>query len=161
MRQILLFSFCVLFSSVVFSQSEEALHPDEIQTEILEEVVIIAEFPGKKEMMVICGFTTATECYTTFSCSVKALPITKAADNNALVVYPNPSPSGVFNIKVEQNKISQVDIYTASGQFLKTLKCENSSENWQLDLSPFSKGVYLVRFLMDGNELAVKRIIYH
>lgn len=75
-----------------------------------------------------------------------------------ILIYPNPT-CYTLNIKPQTpNKLSQIRIYNLSGkQLLATIKDQNK-EIYQIDLSHFKKGVYLLHIkTVDKNQ--VYRII--
>ena len=74
--------------------------------------------------------------------------------NPKIQVYPNPT-SGKINIRNSENlKIESISIIDLNGQNL--LEFENDIN--ELDLSGFSKGIYLLK-LTYGNEIIIKKIV--
>ena len=66
--------------------------------------------------------------------------IQKPQHKDQITIYPNPS-NGKFNIKSENEKIISIDIYNSIGDHLKTV----NSIDEEIDLSGFSKGIYLIK----------------
>jgi alpha-amylase len=64
---------------------------------------------------------------------------------NSLGIYPNPS-HGQLTLSTQQK--GQVLVYTLQGKLLLQKNLENATET--LDLSPFGKGIYMLRF--DGKQ---------
>lgn len=64
-------------------------------------------------------------------------------------IYPNPSTGRII---IKANNLNQVDIYNISGTLLK------SSENNEIDLSKFSKGIYLIK-IMTNKGITLKKIV--
>jgi hypothetical protein len=72
--------------------------------------------------------------------------IDETVDNNGIRVYPDPT-TGIVKIALNNNFNSDysVDIYDNVGVLLQTLKKSKSVVNFDLDLSGYSTGVYLIR----------------
>lgn len=72
-----------------------------------------------------------------------------------VTIYPNPS-NGLLNID-SAHKIDTIRVYDLSGKLLKT---ENNvaNLNFQMDLSDFAKGVYLIKTI-SGNSANTYKII--
>ena len=73
---------------------------------------------------------------------------------NEIIVYPNPT-TGIINIEGASN--FQLMVYTPSAELLFNTKIENSNI-YKLDLSNYSKGVYIIQLISDY-KTEVKRII--
>ena len=69
----------------------------------------------------------------------------KLLANNGISVYPNPT-TGIVKIILNNNFNSDyiVDIYDNVGGLLQTLKKSKSEVNFDLDLSSYSAGIYLI-----------------
>jgi photosystem II stability/assembly factor-like uncharacterized protein len=76
--------------------------------------------------------------------------------SNQILISPNPS-DGIFNIKIPLNVNSSVTVYNYLGQVVKQEK-NITNDTHPLDMSGFSRGVYIVRILSDG-KTASKKII--
>jgi hypothetical protein len=64
-------------------------------------------------------------------------------------IYPNPAHSFV-NIKLEDSKISNVNLYNVSG---KCILSQESTGSLSIDVSTLSCGVYLIEVLQEKNIL--------
>jgi antitoxin component YwqK of YwqJK toxin-antitoxin module len=73
------------------------------------------------------------------------------AENEQLLIYPNPSNSGKINFS-KSTDIGEVSIFTAEGKLIYSGLILNSLE---LELKP---GVYVVQF-NNGKELESRKII--
>ena len=75
-------------------------------------------------------------------------------EENNLNIYPNPAKDKIY---VSSNTlIDRISVYTIFGQMVyKSLEKENKTT---IDISPFAKGVYLVKVFTDGNA-KTKKII--
>jgi len=66
--------------------------------------------------------------------------------NHQIQIYPNPT-SGVFNIYISDNSNNTISIYDITGKIIFDKKeCEN---NIEIDLSPYSQGVYIIKIIND------------
>ena len=76
-----------------------------------------------------------------------------------LTVYPNPS-NGLLNIKKNFiiNGSCYLKIYDLKGKLLLEDQLENGVITKQMDLTAFTKGVYLLKILKDG-QYQTKRFV--
>lgn len=80
-----------------------------------------------------------------------------AADIQGLRVFPNPSDSGIFNLKTTTS-IQHIEVYNTLGTSVKTMT-DFSSDNYTVDLSQHSNGMYFLKIQdIQGNTI-VKRVI--
>ena len=75
-------------------------------------------------------------------------------DANSINIYPNPT-TGIINIEGANN--FQIMVYTPSAELLFNTKIGNS-DLYKLDLSKYSKGIYIIHLISD-NKTEVKRVI--
>ena len=101
----------------------------------------------------------------TFGRGVWEAPIDAASLNiekeqlaeNAVSIYPNPTKNKRFNIKLNNlTGETTILIYNVIGAVVKELKTNSIEEN--VNLSSFSKGLYLVKFT-NNNKSITKKII--
>ena len=76
----------------------------------------------------------------------------------ATQIYPNPS-NGEFLIKAKTT-LSQVNIYSQTGAFVKTVKVEESSDATEINVKGLQTGVYLLE-LVNATEKSWKKIIVY
>ncbi|WP_378187428.1 DUF4832 domain-containing protein [Aquimarina sp. W85] len=69
--------------------------------------------------------------------SVDSLP-----NDKVLSIYPNPS-SDFITFQLNDEKADNIQIFNINGQFIKTVAI---ADNFELDISNLSKGVYFIRF---------------
>lgn len=72
-------------------------------------------------------------------------------NSNQLKIYPNPS-NGKFTVELEHGSLTNVEIYTSTGQKLVQQK------SGAIDMSSFPEGVYVVR-VVDNERAYTKRIV--
>ena len=75
---------------------------------------------------------------------------------NASTVYPNPS-SGSFMVQTKTN-LDTIDIYSQSGQFVKTINVSDKSSKVEVQVKDLSTGIYLIE-LKNDSEKSWKKVI--
>ncbi|MCB0756151.1 MAG: T9SS type A sorting domain-containing protein, partial [Flavobacteriales bacterium] len=82
---------------------------------------------------------------------------TQDLDKNAFSIYPNPA-SGMLNVRLsDASKKSEVRIYSTQGKLLLT---KIGGANYQLDISEFSSGVYLIQLKTGSNTIHQRFVVY-
>lgn len=71
-------------------------------------------------------------------------------------LYPNPS-KGEFSIQTK-TYLNQVNIYTQTGAFVKTIFTENNEEVVNVEVNGLSTGIYLIE-LVNDNQKTWKKVI--
>jgi len=81
------------------------------------------------------------------------------ANNYSITVSPNPS-SDIVNIAMENTleKDTHIEIVSITGKKIKTLNIPNK-DNYQIDISAFSSGLYLINFYSNNILISSKKII--
>ncbi|SMC55007.1 C25 family cysteine peptidase [Moheibacter sediminis] len=79
---------------------------------------------------------------------------------NEIRVYPNPAKD-VVNINWNSNqKITQIELRDMTGRLLSNSKLTNNNSNsYQLNISNYPKGNYLLTFVLDGKTFSKKLIM--
>ncbi|MEC4003913.1 T9SS type A sorting domain-containing protein [Flavobacterium sp. SUN052] len=72
-------------------------------------------------------------------------------------IFPNPT-SGNFSIKTK-TYLTQVNVYTQTGAFVKTINVEDDSENVELNITGLQTGVYLIELKNDTDKSWKKVIV--
>ena len=75
---------------------------------------------------------------------------------NATAVYPNPA-NGSFSVATKTN-LDQINIYSQTGQFVKTINVNDKSNKVQVDVKGLSTGIYLIE-LKNATEKSWKKVI--
>ncbi len=73
--------------------------------------------------------------------------------NNNFSMYPNPG-SDIITIKLKKSDIAEIEIFDVNGQLIKEFLV---SDNYKLDISNLSNGVYFIR--LDKNTLLSHKFI--
>lgn len=93
-----------------------------------------------------------------YNCTEPLLAVSNSSLKNGLQVFPNPT-SGVLTIQNNsQLKLNTVQVYSMTGQLIKSFKVENSMKNTTIDLSAFAKGTYIVKVNSDKESSNIKVI---
>jgi 1,4-alpha-glucan branching enzyme len=74
--------------------------------------------------------------------------------NGEIYLYPNPA-TNYFTLN---NTTSTVEIYSVTGQLVKSFKANQSKEN-QYPISDLNQGIYLVKVINENNELKVMKLL--
>ncbi|WP_299312153.1 sulfatase-like hydrolase/transferase [uncultured Aquimarina sp.] len=78
-------------------------------------------------------------------------------EQNDLNIFPNPSQGSInFNFKNTVTDL-EITILTLTGKAIKKIKGTNINKR-QIDISPFAKGIYLMRISAD-NQVLIKKVI--
>ncbi|QXP60776.1 T9SS type A sorting domain-containing protein [Olleya sp. HaHaR_3_96] len=78
---------------------------------------------------------------------------------DAFVVYPNPS-QGVFNIQTKANQSLNISVYDIAGKLVFDKKAiKTSSDSYQLDLSEYAAGVYLLNLESKTSKMTKKLVV--
>jgi hypothetical protein len=64
--------------------------------------------------------------------------------DNIIGIYPNPNKTGMVYIKSKASMYYAIDIYSASGSFIRTISL-NKDENRQINLQDLNKGMYFLK----------------
>ena len=75
---------------------------------------------------------------------------------DAIQLYPNPT-NGMIEIKSNNLNIKQIELYDIFGKLLIEKKSNDSTVT--LDVSPYAKGMYLLRYTLSDDTQQTKKII--
>lgn len=75
---------------------------------------------------------------------------------NATSIFPNPS-TGEFKIQTKTN-LDQINVYSQTGQFVKTIDVTDKSNNLDINVKGLSTGIYLIE-LRNETEKSWKKVI--
>ncbi|GAB5554250.1 MAG: hypothetical protein Sapg2KO_38410 [Saprospiraceae bacterium] len=78
-------------------------------------------------------------------------------DKNPIEIYPNPSHTGLINIK-GLNDFTDIAIFNMSGQLVQNIS-ENISSTLLLDLSTQARGLYLMKATSSNGRIYLSKII--
>ncbi|MCD2260716.1 T9SS type A sorting domain-containing protein [Psychroserpens luteolus] len=124
--------------------------------EELAEVVVVAYAPHYCSKSYICG-----ERYRCSSVGVLIKPrYIKDKEQNEIMLYPNPSKDGIFNIK-SNDDFSDVKVVVAdlTGRIILSSTYKNLDSNVSVDLSNQPSGIYIINLQSNGKTIASKKAI--
>jgi hypothetical protein len=81
--------------------------------------------------------------------------------DNSIEIYPNPSTSGMVNVKINLASSSDItmDLYDITGKKLKSFQLKDiRTGSYALDLSQYANGIYMLK-CSDGNAVSSKKIM--
>ena len=77
-------------------------------------------------------------------------------ENGTIDIYPNPSDD-IINIEIENPNNAIIEIYNVSGTLIFSKVLHSESE--KIDISGFSRGVYLVKVKQDSTVIVGKVVV--
>jgi Zn-dependent metalloprotease len=77
--------------------------------------------------------------------------------NENINIYPNPT-SGIFNIKMKSITDFQYNIYDITGKVIMS-KIDITKNNFNLDMSNYTKGIYFIKLTSDAGSITKKLIV--
>jgi hypothetical protein len=90
--------------------------------------------------------------------SFSGIRFLRLQSSNEYEVFPNPTTGVVSMILPETTNSKQIRIYNAIGQMIYSLNIDQKSKYYQVDISGFEEGIYLIHF-EDGINSKIKKII--
>ena len=112
--------------------------------------------------VVVIGYATKTKCYIKGACGFFVESEKEEEKLNVIhpKLYPNPSSNGIFQLKLNENyNKMKISIANMSGQIILNKEYQKFGNQVSIDLSPFSKGVYIINIIVDGERLkAIKAV---
>lgn len=106
---------------------------------------------------VIGQFVYAKDCSVAGSDTVQQEVIRQPENILAVKIYPNPT-SGVFAIETKKD-IKEIFITDFTGKILMRLNAGDRKGKWQVDISPYPAGVYLVKYITEDNKWGAEKIV--
>jgi hypothetical protein len=73
-------------------------------------------------------------------------------------IHPNPS-NGIFNINTKDFSQVTIEVYNQLGNLIKRVYINDKNFNYELDLSAFAKGIYMLNMIKDDQKLTRKLIL--
>jgi Secretion system C-terminal sorting domain/Ig-like domain CHU_C associated len=83
---------------------------------------------------------------------------TKSVLNEGINIFPNPS-SGIFNIDLNEFKQGTIEVYNQLGARVKNVELNDEKNDYQLDLSGFAKGIYILNLINDNQKISKKIVV--
>lgn len=93
-----------------------------------------------------------------YNCDSPLLAVDQNSLKSGLQVFPNPT-SGLLTIQHhKQMKLNNAQVYSTTGQLIKSFKLDQNGKSSIIDLSAFAKGTYIVKINSDTESSSVKVI---
>ena len=93
-----------------------------------------------------------------YNCDNPLMAVSNSSLKNGVQVFPNPT-SGKINIQNSSaTKLNNAQVYSVTGQLIKSFKLDQSAKNSTIDLSTFAKGTYIIKVNSDTESTSVKVI---
>ena len=83
--------------------------------------------------------------------------LVKPSTGNEIQIYPNPN-GGMFNVVVPTGS-QKMELIDMKGTLIKTINVDSKTANYQLNLSGYAKGVYMLNVLVNGKTQTSKVVI--
>lgn len=77
---------------------------------------------------------------------------------NEVSVYPNPN-KGVFAINTNNIEAGKIQVLNPKGAQIQEITIQNGQSNYQIDLTAYPKGIYLINILSDKGSSSKKIIV--
>jgi hypothetical protein len=81
--------------------------------------------------------------------------INEIIDNYNVSIYPNPA-NDYLMINTTTNENLNIEIYTITGQSVKSTECTNNASEMRVDISQLPAGMYFIRIANDQNNITKK-----
>jgi len=76
---------------------------------------------------------------------------------NGFLIYPNPSQTGIINVKTKLNLSYTVGIYSVDGNLIRSFKM-NNSDLQQINLQNLQKGLYFLK-IRTTHDLGFQKLV--
>ncbi len=128
-----------------------------LEMDSLDEVVIIGYGTYSSSHLICCGGHTI---YCEFPDSHTNERISYTSNESIIKTYPNPTSTGYITLDMkEQYSTVEISIHSITGQRLTYQTYNQPKERLSIDLSKFSKGIYLINMVADGESLPAQKVI--
>lgn len=78
--------------------------------------------------------------------------------SDAFNVFPNPS-TGIVTITANEFAEGVIDVYDITGKKVKSIHVHENLADYKMDLSTYSKGVYMLNFISNGKTTSKKIVL--
>lgn len=114
------------------------------------------ELLGKLMQRIIAQNSTALDCRPGSDKTVQQ-PVKQPGNVLSVKLYPNPS-SGLFTIE-SRKEIKELFITDFTGKILMRLAVPEKKGRWQVDLSRYPQGTYLVKYITADNKWGAEKVV--
>jgi hypothetical protein len=82
------------------------------------------------------------------------------SDSTTFKIIPNPATNGKISISnSRQTSIESIQIYSVLGQLVKSISFTTPSSKENIDITNFSKGIYLVQIQSPHSKLTIQKLV--
>jgi hypothetical protein len=116
---------------------------------------------GTRYYLAIAGYgsTDITGTFTASGTNLTPVLATRAqAETNALVVYPNPSNTGLLNLHLSSQTAGTATLLNALGQVVLTKNLTAGSTEQVLSTRGLATGVYTLR-VQQGTDVLTRKVV--
>ena len=130
-----------------------------LENNSLDEVVIVGYSTAKIRTIITCRSTCSIRCKTAGVC-IDEQKTNQRSDINPLVVFPNPSSNGYFNLNLSASyETIDISVSSITGQIVHSQSYISTSNQISIDLSRYPTGIYIINTMADGKRLPTQKVI--
>ena len=93
-----------------------------------------------------------------YNCDKPVMAVENISLSNAVQVFPNPTSGKVTIQNNSAAKLTNAQVYSVSGQLIKSFTLDKAAKSSIIDLSTFAKGTYVIKVNSDSESTSVKVI---
>ena len=93
-----------------------------------------------------------------YNCDNPVLAVSNLSATNGVQVFPNPTSGQITIQNNTATKLNTAQVYSVTGQLVKSFKLDNTSKNSSIDISTFANGTYIIK-LNSANESTSVKVI--
>ena len=82
-------------------------------------------------------------------------------EDGFVALFPNPATTELNLTGISNQKIKYINIYSSTGQLVKNVLVEEISDNFRIDISLFSSGLYYLDVRLESENKRFKFIVLH
>ncbi len=101
------------------------------------------------------GCTDTSNCYPMIVTGVEVL------EDGFAALFPNPATTELNLTGISNQKLKYINIYSSTGQLVKNVLVEEISDNFKIDISLFSSGLYYLDVNLESENKRFKFIVLH
>lgn len=93
-----------------------------------------------------------------YSGQLSLTSVANVTAENSISVYPNPS-NGVFSVELNKAAAGTIEVFDALGNSVQRIEIRENASDYKLDMSGYSKGIYMLNVISEGNKYSKKIIL--
>jgi len=119
--------------------------------------VILTQSYGKNGSELIVKETTAPDMRNLLTSAKSKAKIAATLSDKPFTVWPNPS-TGMFKVSASTTNAGAIEVYDLMGKRIQQVEMSAGVSEYNIDLSGFSKGIYLIN-ITSGNKTVTQKIV--